>query len=61
MNGSDGLVLENAGFDADLVVLKSDPAANITALSHVAYPIRNGKILFDSRASTVQNTSQQLR
>jgi imidazolonepropionase-like amidohydrolase len=49
------------GFDADLVVLKSDPAADITALSHVAYTIRNGKILFDGRASAVQNTSQQPR
>jgi imidazolonepropionase-like amidohydrolase len=49
------------GFDADLVVLKSDPAADITALSHVTYTIRNGKILFDSRASAAQNTSQQWR
>jgi imidazolonepropionase-like amidohydrolase len=34
--------------DADLVVLKSDPAADITALSRVAYTIRAGKILFSS-------------
>jgi imidazolonepropionase-like amidohydrolase len=37
------------GFDADLVVLTSDPAADITALSHVAYTIRKGKIIFSSR------------
>jgi imidazolonepropionase-like amidohydrolase len=37
------------GFDADLVVLKSDPATDITALSHVAYTIRSGKIIFDSQ------------
>lgn len=37
------------GFDADLVVLKSDPAADITALSRVAYTIRGGEILFESR------------
>jgi imidazolonepropionase-like amidohydrolase len=49
------------GFDADVVVLKSDPAADITALSHVAYTIRKGKILFDSRASAVQNASRQPR
>jgi imidazolonepropionase-like amidohydrolase len=40
-----------AGFDADLVVLKSDPAADVTALSHVAYTIRDGKILFNSQTS----------
>jgi imidazolonepropionase-like amidohydrolase len=38
-----------AGMDADLVVLKSDPAADITALSHVAYTIRAGKIIFAKR------------
>lgn len=37
------------GFDADLVILKSDPAADITALSRVAYTIRDGEILFDSQ------------
>lgn len=47
------------GFDADVVVLKSDPAADITALSHVAYTIRNGKVIFDSHAPAAQNASQQ--
>ena len=47
------------GFDADLVILKSDPAADVTALSHVAYTIRNGQILFDSQSSATQNSSQQ--
>jgi imidazolonepropionase-like amidohydrolase len=37
------------GFDADLVVLKTDPAADVTALSRVAYTIRDGKTLFDSQ------------
>ena len=37
------------GFDADLVVLKLDPTADITALSRVAYTIRNGKVLFASQ------------
>ncbi|HEX4164927.1 MAG TPA: amidohydrolase family protein [Bryobacteraceae bacterium] len=36
------------GFDADLVILNSDPAADITALAHVAYTIRNGKLIFNS-------------
>jgi imidazolonepropionase-like amidohydrolase len=49
------------GFDADLVVLKSDPSADITALSHVAYTIRDGKILFDSRGSAAQNASKGSR
>jgi imidazolonepropionase-like amidohydrolase len=35
------------GFDADLVILKADPIADIRALSRVAYTIRNGKILFN--------------
>jgi len=34
------------GMDADLAVLKSDPTADITALSHVAYTIRDGKIIY---------------
>lgn len=34
--------------DADLTILKSDPAANITALSHVAYTIRGGKVIYSS-------------
>ena len=32
------------GMDADLVVLSADPAADITALSKVAYTVRNGKV-----------------
>lgn len=34
------------GFDADLVVLRSDPAADITALSKVAYTVRAGSVIF---------------
>jgi imidazolonepropionase-like amidohydrolase len=34
------------GFDADLVVLKSDPAQNIQALTAVAYTLRDGKIVY---------------
>ena len=37
------------GMDADLVVLSADPAADITALSKVAYTVRNGKVIFSSR------------
>jgi imidazolonepropionase-like amidohydrolase len=37
------------GMDADLVVLKADPASDITALSMVAYTVRNGKVIFSSR------------
>jgi len=48
-----------SGFDADLVVLKSDPATDVTALSHVAYTLRNGQILFNSQSSATQNSSQQ--
>ena len=47
------------GFDADLVILKSDPNADITALSHVAYTIRDGQIIFNSQSSATQNSSQQ--
>jgi imidazolonepropionase-like amidohydrolase len=34
------------GMDADLVVLSSDPAKDVTAFSRVAYTIRQGKIIF---------------
>jgi imidazolonepropionase-like amidohydrolase len=37
------------GFDADLTVLQSDPAADITALSHVAYTFRAGKVLYAAK------------
>jgi imidazolonepropionase-like amidohydrolase len=47
-----------SGFDADLVVLKSDPAADITALSRVDYTIRNGSVIFSSQ-SPVPPASQQ--
>ena len=47
------------GFDADLVILKSDPTADVTALSHVAYTIRDGQIIFNSQSSATQNSSQQ--
>ncbi len=33
------------GMDADLVVLKSDPGADVTALSHVVSTIRDGRFL----------------
>jgi imidazolonepropionase-like amidohydrolase len=36
------------GFDADLVILDTDPATDVTALAHVAYTIRNGKVIFSS-------------
>ena len=36
------------GFDADLVVLQADPAADITALSRVAYTIRSGKVVYSA-------------
>jgi imidazolonepropionase-like amidohydrolase len=35
-----------ANMDADLVILKSDPATDITALSRVAYTIRAGKVIY---------------
>jgi imidazolonepropionase-like amidohydrolase len=47
------------GYDADLVVLHSDPAADITALSRVAYTIRNGNIIFKDQPSAARNTSAQ--
>jgi imidazolonepropionase-like amidohydrolase len=34
------------GFDADLVVLASDPARSINAFADVAYTIRGGRILY---------------
>lgn len=36
----------DANMDADLVILKSDPATDITALSRVAYTIRAGKVIY---------------
>jgi imidazolonepropionase-like amidohydrolase len=33
-------------YDADLVVLASDPATNITALSQVRYTLRAGKVIY---------------
>jgi imidazolonepropionase-like amidohydrolase len=35
-----------AGFQADLVVLKNDPAKNIQALTNVQYTLRGGKIIY---------------
>jgi imidazolonepropionase-like amidohydrolase len=35
-----------AGFQADLVVLKGDPARNIRALATVQYTVRGGKIIY---------------
>jgi imidazolonepropionase-like amidohydrolase len=37
-------------YDADLVVLASDPAANITALSQVRYTLRAGKVIYAVQA-----------
>jgi imidazolonepropionase-like amidohydrolase len=37
------------GFDADLVVLKNDPAKNIQALTAVAYTMRDGKIIYKAQ------------
>ncbi|MBI4751648.1 MAG: amidohydrolase family protein [Acidobacteria bacterium] len=39
----------SVGTLADLVVLKADPATNVTALSQVKYTLRNGKIVFQSQ------------
>jgi imidazolonepropionase-like amidohydrolase len=36
------------GMDADLVVLKGDPAANIDALSQVKVTVRGGQVIFGS-------------
>jgi len=37
------------GFDADLVILKSDPAKDIQALTAVAYTLRDGKIIYTAK------------
>ena len=47
-----GLIAQ--GFDADLVILSSDPAADITALAHVAYTIRSGKVIFNSNRAQLE-------
>lgn len=36
----------NAGFKADLLVLKGDPSRNIRALAAVEYTLRDGKIIY---------------
>jgi imidazolonepropionase-like amidohydrolase len=38
-----------AGFEADLVLLKNDPAKSIEALVGVEYTIRQGKIIYQSQ------------
>ena len=43
------------GFDADLAILDSDPAADITALARVAFTIRNGKVIFKSNRPAAAN------
>jgi imidazolonepropionase-like amidohydrolase len=40
-----------SGFQADLVVLNSDPSKNLRALTDVRYTIRDGKIIYDSTAT----------
>ncbi|HWC99387.1 MAG TPA: amidohydrolase family protein [Candidatus Sulfopaludibacter sp.] len=42
------------GMEADLAVLKADPAADITALAHVMYTIRAGRVIFDDRSRRLQ-------
>jgi imidazolonepropionase-like amidohydrolase len=37
------------GMDADLVVLRSDPAQDVTSLSKVLYTIRSGKIIYSQK------------
>lgn len=37
------------GMDADLVVLKSDPAVDITALSRVIYTVRAGNLIYAAK------------
>jgi len=37
------------GMDADLVVLGSDPAEDVTAFSNVRYTIRSGKIIYSKK------------
>jgi imidazolonepropionase-like amidohydrolase len=34
------------GFDADLVILDADPAANVRNLAKVAYTVRSGKSVY---------------
>lgn len=41
------------GMDADLVVLKSDPSADVTAFSKVRYTIRNGKVIYHASSATI--------
>ena len=36
------------GWDADLVVLDGDPAADIRNLAKVAYTIRGGRIIYQN-------------
>jgi imidazolonepropionase-like amidohydrolase len=43
---SDGLGRVAAGFQADLVVLKSDPAKDIRGLTDVRYTLRDGSIIY---------------
>jgi imidazolonepropionase-like amidohydrolase len=47
-------------FDADLTVVEGDPAAEITALSHVVYTIRDGRILYRGPAA-IGNRPQEKR
>lgn len=37
------------GYDADIVVLRSDPAHELMAFSEVRYTIRDGIVLYRSR------------
>jgi imidazolonepropionase-like amidohydrolase len=43
------------GMDADLVVLGSDPAVDITSFTDVRYTIRAGRVIYSSVASPVTN------
>ncbi len=37
------------GFIADLIVLRSDPSADVRALASVQYTLRDGKIIYRAR------------
>jgi imidazolonepropionase-like amidohydrolase len=42
------------GYDADLVVLRNDPAKDTTAFARVRYTIRRGMVIYDSAARNRQ-------
>ncbi len=38
-----------AGMDADVTVLKADPARHVTAFSKIRYMIREGRLIYSAR------------